>query len=718
MKFNFSNILNVFKAPKKDVELGESGTAIFGGSISDEEYVNELVGSQAITTYDRMRKSDGVVKASLLACELPIRAANWYVEPASEDEKDKEVAEFVSQNLFEKMSITWDDFLRQCLLMLPFGFMVFEKVFTAVDFDGKQMIGWKKFAPRLPKTIFKWETEEGEDGITQLLPSGDQPSIPIEKLLILTFNKEGDNWEGISALRSAYRPWFFKEHIEKINAMAFERQGLGLPYVKLPKNYSPKDRAKAKKLLQNIRANEQGYLLQPFDWEMEFKDMKAKGVKDPSDSIQRYNREILISVLAQFLDLGSGPYGSRALSADQSTTFHNNLTAMARQIKDVINKYAIKQLIDLNYTVAKYPTLEFSKIGIIEYDKLAKALQSLTQTGIIMPDDKLEAYVREVMDLPEKPEEEEGKVEEKPKPEEDKKKIASEFVSWRPLTFAERKVNFQDIQRKMTEAENKLKGLLKKVLSKSSNDLIRQMQIVLETASSPEKRKRLKEMSVKYQGEYRKAIYGTIKEMFEYGKMMAAHEMKKTPPPSPAGSLQDMSKQADALTRIMADGLMKAGQLALLMGLQQKKPMTEVLGRIAKAIRGESRNVYFNAPTLSVGGALNQGRRATFGIYANDIYALQRSEILDEITCNYCMSIDSRVFRKRDSFTKTDLIHSSCRGIWVEIMKEEVEKPPITGMPRTLRERFETVNVFKPPKNPIIKKSSPAADYLRSQGKL
>jgi len=125
MKFNFSNILNVFKAPKKDVELGESGTAIFGGSISDEEYVNELVGSQAITTYDRMRKSDGVVKASLLACELPIRAANWYVEPASEDEKDKEVAEFVSQNLFEKMSITWDDFLRQCLLMLPFGFMVF-----------------------------------------------------------------------------------------------------------------------------------------------------------------------------------------------------------------------------------------------------------------------------------------------------------------------------------------------------------------------------------------------------------------------------------------------------------------------------------------------------------------------------------------------------------------------------------------------------------------
>ena len=145
MKLFGGRELKIFKSPvQSGVEIGVTGTTIFGGFISDEDYVSELTGSEAIITYDRMRKSDGVVKAALLACQLPIRAANWYIEPASEDEKDKEVADFVSENLFNQMSITWDDFLRQALLMLPFGFYVFEKVFASMDYEGKPMIGWRK----------------------------------------------------------------------------------------------------------------------------------------------------------------------------------------------------------------------------------------------------------------------------------------------------------------------------------------------------------------------------------------------------------------------------------------------------------------------------------------------------------------------------------------------------------------------------------------------
>ncbi len=144
------------KTAKKGVELGATGTSIFGGVISDADYLPELTGTEAITTYNKMRKSDGVVKAALLACSLPIRAINWYVKPASDERLDKEIADFIEYNLFEAMSITWDDFLRQALLMLPFGHITFEKVFTNLEFNKKQIIGWKKFAPRLPQTIYKW----------------------------------------------------------------------------------------------------------------------------------------------------------------------------------------------------------------------------------------------------------------------------------------------------------------------------------------------------------------------------------------------------------------------------------------------------------------------------------------------------------------------------------------------------------------------------------
>ena len=727
--FGRFDLTKIFKSPPQGgVELGESGTSIFGGYITDEDYVTELTGSQAIETYDKMRKSDGVVKAAILACELPIRAANWYIEPASEEDKDKEVADFVSACLFEKMTITWDDFLRQALMMLPFGFMVFEKVFAGVEVDGKDMIGWRKFAPRLPATILKWKTETGEDGVTQQLTTGGNTSIPIEKLLIFTHNKEGDNWLGISVLRSAYRPWFFKSHIEKINAIAFERQGLGIPRVKLPMNATIKDITRAKTLVKNIRANEQSYLLQPYGWDIEFMDPKAKGVKDPSETVRRLNREILISVLAQFLDLGSGPTGSRALSADHSSTFHNNLTAIARQVKDAINKYAIKQLVDLNYTVAEYPTLEFSRIGLPRYVDLAKALQGLTQVGVITPDEKLEENVRQIMDLPEKPEEEEEKPEPKEVPKqkelkpEPEKREASEFVSWRDLTFAEKKLGLKDIERKMDSTEDRLRIDLKEILSRTANDLIRQMQIVLETTSSTEKRQRIKNMSVRYKSEYRKAIFNAVKDMFQYGKTVSAHEMRKDVPPTPAKDLQGMSKQADTLTTIMEDDMMKAGKLALLTGLQHMSEktfsITSTLAMITKAVRGEAKRTAFNVSAIVVNGAINQGRRTTFTTYGNDIYALQRSEILDSVTCNFCMSIDSRVFRKKDSFTQIDGVHSSCRGIWVEILKVEAEKPKIAGIPKVLRENFVTVNQFRPPKHPIVKKESPAADFLREEKRL
>ena len=46
---------------------------------------------------------------------------------------------------------------------------------------------------------------------------------------------------------------------------------------------------------------------------------------------------------------------------------------------------------------------------------------------------------------------------------------------------------------------------------------------------------------------------------------------------------------------------------------------------------------------------------------------------------------------------------------------EETEKPDIGGIPKTLRDSFETINIFRPPKNPIIRKDSPAAEFLKKK---
>jgi len=695
---------------RKDQEIGASGTSIVGGYLSGTDYVPELTGSSALITYNEMRKSDGVVKAALLACQLPIRATKWFVEPASEDPLDVEIAEFVQDNLMNKMTITWDDFLRQSLLMLPFGYMIFEKVFTNVEFEGKEMIGWKKFAPRLPDTVLKWETMEGKDGITQITAAKGEVSIPMEKLIIFVQDKEGDNWTGISILRSAYRPWYFKKTIEKINAIAFERQGLGIPMIHLPEDHTKADIKKAREILTNVRANEEAYIILPAGWEFEFADPKASGVKDPDKTVQRYNREMLICVLAQFLDLGSGNTGSRALSVDQSTTFHNNLTAIAKQVQDVINKYAVQQLVDLNYTVEKYPQLRFGKIGVVDYEKLTKSLKALTDSSVIKQDDRLEDYMREVMDLPEKEEDVEPKEKPKAEPKEEEKEASDKMMFWEPwrqFTFAEQKVNFKTINRKLVGAEKLLEKELKHILKGSKDDFVLQIQRILNTTNSNERNRRIANMSMKYQDQYRAAILTAMKEVYQFGKTSVAHEMKKAVPVTPQKDISNMSLQATAMTDRMNDDIVGKAKTTMLMNLQQGKTHPQTLAMTTGVINKAVKSNYLNVSSVVVSGSINQGRRRTMTQYKRDVYAIQRSEVLDTRTCNFCMSMDGRIIRKNDSMSKMDAVHSGCRGIWVEILMTETVKPSITGVPKSLREDWGgMVNLVKQPTKPIVKQDS------------
>src|SRR4051794_4637424 len=182
---------------KKGLEIGDSGTPMFSGVINDE-YNSKLAGTQGITVYDEMRRSDGTVKAAIKVCELPIRSAKWYMEPASEDTADAEIADFVWKCFSEYQSITFNDLMRHALLSLPFGVVAFEKVYTIREVDGATRIVWDKLAPRLPRSIQKWAIADDQPGITQIKGNGSTAEIPLEKLIIIVNEKEGDNWWGSS----------------------------------------------------------------------------------------------------------------------------------------------------------------------------------------------------------------------------------------------------------------------------------------------------------------------------------------------------------------------------------------------------------------------------------------------------------------------------------------------------------------------------------------
>ena len=398
-----------------------SGTKIFWGMIY-EEYNHKLAGQNGLTVYDEMRKSDAQVHASLLAIELPIRSTIWSIESGctidGEDEtitnSDTEIQKFIETALFESMHVTWDDLLRQILTMCTFGFSIFEKVYWM---DGDKIV-LKNLAQRLARTVYKWNRQEdGRYGITQMVYMNDEGKdfnieLPADKIIVFTFRREGDNMEGISILRSAYKHWYIKDTLYKLDAVKHERQAVGIPVITLPAVHEESDETEAEDILMNLRATEKSFVVLPSpEWKFEFAQMGGSTTVDTEKSINHHNSQIVQNILAGFLDLGKAGAGwSYALSEDQSSLFLLSLTALANQICDIFNRDIIPELVDLNFTLSewqKYPKLTFQKLGEVKYNELASSLSTLTSSGLLTPDHETEEYVRKVFDLPKKEEEEE-----------------------------------------------------------------------------------------------------------------------------------------------------------------------------------------------------------------------------------------------------------------------------------------------------------------------
>lgn len=208
-------------------ELGGSGTLNTQGFISGEEYNRNLIGRQALQNYDIMSRSDATVHAALQVCKLPILAAHWKFKPASDDPADVERADLLNREFFDR-KIDFYDVMSEGLTCLDFGYAALEIVYELMTFNNKQFWGLAKLASRKQNSILRWQTSTGQPGITQILfapPAGKEPNvdIPMQKLAIFTNEKRGDNYEGISLLRFAYKHWYLKDKLELMNAVALDQ---------------------------------------------------------------------------------------------------------------------------------------------------------------------------------------------------------------------------------------------------------------------------------------------------------------------------------------------------------------------------------------------------------------------------------------------------------------------------------------------------------------
>jgi len=406
-------------ATAETLPVGLPGTPIFHGFLEDfGEYNPQLEGLTAIRTYEKMRRSDAQVAATLLACELPIRAANWDVLPASSDALDREIAQFVKDNLFGgleyvspagvKTTQCWDDVLRNALLMLAFGAAAHEEIYAV---DGER-VRLARLAPRLPITFYRWITDVDGETLLALNQYGYRNSnfesveIPADRLAVFTFNKEGANFFGRSMLRPAYMHWYIKHNLYRIDAIAGERNGLGIPTIEQGTNSSKEDRQAAASWVTQLAAHEKTGIALPAGWKLTLQGVQGQ-VRDLFNSIEHHNIEISRTALAFFMNLGqsSKSSGNRALGQEMTDFFFLAVQATADQIARTITATAVKRLVDYNWDgVEKYPALQASNLRARSLDQTLTALSQLATAKVMAPYPELAQHIARELGLPQPPE--------------------------------------------------------------------------------------------------------------------------------------------------------------------------------------------------------------------------------------------------------------------------------------------------------------------------
>lgn len=395
--------------PSMFAEYGRSGIKRFAGRMH-EEFLTNLRGRHGTRVYREMSENDEIVGASLYAIERVIASASWNVEPADiGNEYDKD-AEFLEECRID-MEHSWSDFVLEAISHLTYGWSLLEQVYKIRKGESKNpklnsrygdgRIGWRKFGRRMQSTLDSWDFDDetgSVKGMIQLPPPDYKPLyIPIDKSLHFRTKIEGNNPEGRSILRNAYKSYYFKKNVQMLEAIGLERDLVGVPVLQPPENWditAPKNSgllSYAENLLGNLRRDEQEGVFLPPGWELKLLTIgNSRRQFDTDRIISRYDKRIAITMLAQFIMLGMDRVGSFALSSDQNDLFKVATQSHLNRVAQTINTVAVPRLFSLNPTLGKsgkLPRLIPSSVAMPNLKDVAAYINALAKAQVLPTED-------------------------------------------------------------------------------------------------------------------------------------------------------------------------------------------------------------------------------------------------------------------------------------------------------------------------------------------
>lgn len=765
---------------------GDSGTERWSGFFYEEPNA-QMRDWDRVDRIEEMRRMDGACKGALTAVKAPILATEWRVEGEDED-----IVKFVEDNIF-KMRRPWKDFIRESHNYLDFGFSIFEKIWERRG----DFLYLADLEPRIQHSIFRFRMSDGEPGITQVIKTDEFPrayaEIPLEKLIILTNEKEGDDITGQSILRAAYKHYHFKDVLYRIQGIAAERNGVGTPLVELPDGFGPEEKAKVEEALSEYRSNEKAFLIVPSGMKVSIltPNSNAQG-SSIVEAIGHHNVMILQTVLATFLGLGQDGTGSFALSKDLSSFFLKVVEDKCSYFAEQFTKQVIEPLVRINFGPdADVPELKFSPLGDIDFKEMSDALVALANASLIKKDGAMMQYIAKQFKLPEISDTEVDEIDSaedvteadpsvrplqpnqpnetgttpeqllKPptpfnvngpanpaalpanqskgggklpngKPNPDKMAKPGEmheFLKEKPfklnrdMTMQERRSDFQWLNEQFNELQSDLRQKLDSIGAEAGLNIAKNVRDKAKAGNYAAIGSEARELVPKLQ----QAIQETTEKAHDVGATLAAKELREggiagaqVPPLTP--ELQQLRKvdiEDTAMTYLgrLENYARAAATAALTAGVDP----SAIASSLRTEVVEEAERMANNVEGSLIGEVINTARQLVFKSQSEHIAQFERSEIIDDVTCDLCLSLDQRVLPADDPMTNLDAFHDWCRGIWIPILATDdlLDYDPI---PKSILDHIDTVggvpvrNGAAQLKKPIAR-SADARDQVKKNSK-
>lgn len=365
-----------------------------------QEFLTALRGRRGMKMYAEMANNDPLIGAVLQAHEMMIKSMQWYWTPSEESNEARAMKEIFEDLFNRRMVTTFGDVIEEALQMLVYGFMPMEIVMRRMQLDeGESVIGVHKLAPRSPDTLWRWRFDRSGDVIAmdQNLQYGNVVTIPMAKLVnFRTVSKLGSP-EGRSILRNAYTSYVKKQIVEDSEGKSASRAA-GLVVLRIPQrfldpNAPPEDR-RIRQAYENmgkaVARDRQAYLLLSsktdpsgkFEYDIEYKTASTTNSTDYSPIIDRHDRRMAMSMLADFLMLGHEKIGSFALSQNKTDFFSTAVGAVGDNIAEPINRGLVPKIMELNGWDARLtPKLEHSDLRMQDPEVMTNIATTLAGAG-------------------------------------------------------------------------------------------------------------------------------------------------------------------------------------------------------------------------------------------------------------------------------------------------------------------------------------------------